>query len=117
MIQIDDINATLPSHEEVWENPHLVEQGKKHFCITTLPAAMELVYMEKSLPSDLGEFSIGLLINAICRNTSQIMARGKVRLNSWVPTAIPQECSDGPSLQQRSASTVSRWRNSACDCL
>jgi len=120
LIQLDDIKATLPSHDDVWESPDVVEHGKKQFSDTTLSDAMEIVYMKKRLPPHLGEFSIGLLINAIYRNTMNIMAREQVRLNSWTPTAMTQEHpspSSAPKVASPTTLTSSRWRNSACDCL
>ncbi|PVI04243.1 hypothetical protein DM02DRAFT_519122 [Periconia macrospinosa] len=120
LMQIDDIKATLPSHEDLWENPDLMQQGKKFFADVTLLGALETIYMEKRLPPHLGEFSMGLLINAIYRNTIQIMAREQIRLNSWTPTAIAQHRSPQVAMQQNLSpitSTMSKWRNSACDCL
>jgi hypothetical protein len=49
LIQLDDIKAVLPSHDEIWESPCVVDQGQKQFSDTTLSGAMEIVYMKKKL--------------------------------------------------------------------
>lgn len=120
LIQLGDVKSNLPSHEDVWEDPRLVQQGKQSFSNVTLLVAMEILYVEKRLPSNLGEFGAGLLINAIYRNTKQILARENIRLNSWTPTVTPQQRLQQSSAQQNWLSPtplMSKWRNSACDCL
>jgi hypothetical protein len=117
LIQLDDIKATLPSHEDLWENPNLVQQGNKRISDITLPGAMETIYMEKKLPPHLGEFSMALLVNAIYRNTIHVAAREQTRLNAWTPTAMAQCRSEQFSVLPSATSTTSKWRNSACDCL
>lgn len=119
-MQLDDIRATLPSHDDVWEQPDSIQKGKRFFSSIKLLDAMNIIYIEKKLPPDLGEFSTGLLINAIYRNTKDVLARELVRLNSWTPTALAQQTSERSSIQSSwlpSTKTISRWRNSACDCL
>ncbi|KAH7345995.1 hypothetical protein BKA66DRAFT_324502 [Pyrenochaeta sp. MPI-SDFR-AT-0127] len=120
LMQLNDIKVTLPSHDDIWEHADPVREDRRPFSNITLLDAMNMVYIEKKLPPDLGEFSIGLLINAIYRNTKDVVAREQVRLNSWTPTALIQQSSDQPSVQPSwlpSMQTISRWRNSACDCL
>jgi hypothetical protein len=117
LIQLEDIHAVLPSHEDVWENPQLAQQANKQVSRTTLPSAMETVYMENKLPPHLGEFSMGLLVNAIYRNTMQIMAKEQIRLNAWTPTAMNQHRSEQVTMLSPDSNSISKWRNSACDCL
>jgi|TARA_R110002003_G_scaffold214_42_gene16364 hypothetical protein len=57
LLDLDDIKALLPSHDDVWEDPSLVAQGKMAFADMTLLDALEMIYMEKRLPSHLGEYS------------------------------------------------------------
>ncbi|PSN59513.1 hypothetical protein BS50DRAFT_508317 [Corynespora cassiicola Philippines] len=120
LMQLNDIKAILPSQEAVWENPSLVQQGKISYSDVTLFRAMEIIYMEKRLPPNLGEFSICILVLAIYRNTEQILSREKIRLNAWTPRATAENCEEQTDIEQNwlpPTSTASQWRNSACDCL
>ncbi|KAJ4288479.1 hypothetical protein N0V90_011715 [Kalmusia sp. IMI 367209] len=120
LLRLHDVKATLPSHEDVWEQPNLVQLDYRHTSNITLADALETMYVEKKLPPDLGELSMGILINAIYRNTKDILVRDQTRLNSWTPTALPQRRSEIPSVQQDWLPTTrlaTKWRNSACDCL
>ena len=119
-MRLDDIDAVLPCHEDIWEETSLVRQH--HRCLTnmTLAEGLETLYVEKKLPPHLGTFSTGLLISAICQNTKEILARDRIRLNSWIPTALPQQHLALPSVQREwlpRTQLASKWRNSACDCL
>src|SRR5689334_21453093 len=57
MLDLEDVKTLIPSHDDVWEDPCLVAQGKMNFTDMTLSDALETIYMEKKLPSHLGEFS------------------------------------------------------------
>jgi hypothetical protein len=119
---LDDIKSLLPSHDDLWDKPGLMLQGKLKFSELTLMHALELVYMEKRLPPHLGEFSNALLVNAIYRNTHSILLREHSPLNSWTPSAaVKQLVNDDPSPNQPfwfpATPTTTKWRNSACDCL
>lgn len=121
LIQFDDIDAVLPCHEDIWEQPGLIRQNQRRLSSVTFMEALEMVYVEKRLPVDLGEFSMGLLVSAICRHTRDVVARDRIRLNSWTPTSTPQRRSDiPPPIQQDWLPTTRssiKWRNSACDSL
>lgn len=117
---LEDIKATLPSHEDIWERPEIARNGKRSCTNSTLLNVMETIYLKRRLPLDLGDFSISILINAIYRNTENIVARDQIRLNSWVPTAFIQQPSEDTLTEVEglpSTATASKWRNSACDCL
>jgi hypothetical protein len=78
--------------------------------------------MEKLLPPHLGEFSSALLVNAICRNTKNILLKEHNQLNSWTPSAVARRrIGDNSTALQPSwlptDPTTIKWRNSACDCL
>ncbi|KAH6878064.1 hypothetical protein BKA58DRAFT_435777 [Alternaria rosae] len=121
LIQFDDIDAVLPCHEDIWEQPGLIRQNQRRLSSVTFMEALEMVYVEKRLPVDLGEFSMGLLVSAICRHTRDVVARDRIRLNSWTPTSTPQRRSDmPPPIHQDWLPTTRssiKWRNSACDSL
>jgi hypothetical protein len=122
MIDIDDIKTTLPSQEDLWENPTLSESGAEKFPTLTFLDAMETVYMEKRLPFGLSDFSISLLVNGIYRNTRKTMMREQNRLSLWTPSATAHPRADHEQLLTEQSwlpttPMASKWRNSACDCL
>jgi hypothetical protein len=122
LIDLDDIKATLPSHEDLWESPSLDDIENGRFSSLSLPEALETIYMEKRLPHGLSEFSISILIMAVYRNTYKIMLREQNRLNSWTPSAVARPRSDHEQPPAELAwlpvtPIASKWRNSACDCL
>ncbi|KAH7089638.1 hypothetical protein FB567DRAFT_306949 [Paraphoma chrysanthemicola] len=122
MLDLEDVKTLIPSHDDVWEDPCLVAQGKMNFADMTLSDALETIYMEKKLPSHLGEFSSLLLVNAVYRNTRKILSREHSQLDSWTPSATAQHRETRDSLSAQSSwlpatPTASKWRNSACDCL
>jgi len=121
LIQFDDIDIVLPCHEDVWDQPGLIRQNQRRLTSATFMEALEMIYVEKRLPVDLGEFSMGLLVSAIYRHTRDVVARDRIRLNSWTPTSTPQRRSDMPPPIQQEWSPTTRssikWRNSACDSL
>ncbi|KAH7073795.1 hypothetical protein BKA63DRAFT_40654 [Paraphoma chrysanthemicola] len=122
MLDLEDVKTLIPSHDEVWEDPSLVAQGKTTFADMTLSDALETIYMEKRLPSHLGEFSSLLLVNAVYRNTRKVLSKEHSLLDSWTPSAVAQHRETRDSLSAQSSwlpttPTASKWRNSACDCL
>jgi hypothetical protein len=121
-MKLDDIKSFLPSHDNVWESLETTLSGNMIFSKVTLSSAMESVYMEKRLPPQLGEFSSALLVNAIYRNTKDILLKEQNRLNSWTPSAVAQPRVNNSSSSIQSTwlptnPTTIKWRNSACDCL
>ncbi|KAH9880550.1 hypothetical protein IAQ61_000843 [Plenodomus lingam] len=121
LMQLNDMQVNLPAPEDIWENPTLQQQTYGKQCEIKLRDALEILYIEKKMPSNLGEFSVGLLIMAIYRNTKDLLARDRIRLYSWSPSALPQRRSGTPrsSYQDWLPTTrlAMKWRNSACDCL
>ncbi|KXH42098.1 hypothetical protein CNYM01_05757 [Colletotrichum nymphaeae SA-01] len=88
--------------------------------LVTIPEAMEMLYMEKRLPPNLGDFSTMVLTYAIIRRTKEAIYHNQIRLNSWTPTADVQKCGPGDTVEETwppSLPILSRWRNSACDSL
>ena len=79
-----------------------------------------MLYMEKKLPPNLGEFSTALLINAIYRRTNDAISQERSALNCWIPTATRQRRTDPATIDEGwppSSQLSSKWRNSACDSL
>jgi hypothetical protein len=87
--------------------------------LDTLSEALETLYTEKRLIGDLSEFSRILLVQAICRQTMEIRRHSRNRMSHWTPSAKPQPGIHFPDteLWPPSSPSLSKWRNSACDCL
>jgi hypothetical protein len=120
LMRLEDANTILPSHEESFENVDVMRTGKRLPCNLTMSAALEMMYFEKKLPTDLGELSHVILINAIYRHTKDVLEREQTRLNTWTPTALKQQRPDARHCQNTyfpNTTIASQWRNSACDCL
>lgn len=80
-----------------------------------------MLYIEKRLPESLSEFSNILIIHGIWRRTKEVINQSQTRLISWIPSATVQarEAYQSASTETwpPSSPTLSKWRNSACDCL
>lgn len=80
-----------------------------------------MLYMAKRLPPNLNNFSTMILIYAIYRRTKEVTYQHQNQLSSWTPSAKVQ----APITPRRSFEEawppalpiLSKWRNSACDCL
>lgn len=113
----------LPSHEQVWASMTAREWSeafRRYVPPPTLAEALEQLYIDKKLLSDMGEFSRILLIHGIFRRTWEVEAHLKQPLSQWTPTAekrSPAEPRSQSPVWLPSVSMFARWRNSACDCL
>lgn len=80
-----------------------------------------MLYIEKKLPENPSEFSNILIIHGIWRRTKEVIVQHQTRLASWTPSAAIQirEAQQSPLAETWPPSdpTLSKWRNSACDCL
>lgn len=87
----------------------------------TLPEALDFLYTEKRVPRKLGDFSTTLLINAIYIQTKEVQTREQAPTNGRLPPSAPRLKSrpggEGEGTWIPNTPTMSRWRNSACDCL
>ncbi|KAJ5611065.1 hypothetical protein N7510_007784 [Penicillium lagena] len=120
LMHLEDVNAPLPSREDIWEAPSIAKSMPTKLNMMTLPESVLMLYMEKKLPPNLGEFSTALLINAIYRRTNDAISQERSALNSWVPTATRQRRTDPATINESwppSSQLSSKWRNSACDSL
>ncbi|KAL2680513.1 hypothetical protein Neosp_008115 [[Neocosmospora] mangrovei] len=114
LIQLADVSSLLPCTEKLWETPTLEEIN------SSMPESIEILYMEKRLPPHLGEFGYLLLIYAILARTSEAMTHYQTRLSNWVPNARTESRSTLQSVAETwppALPIMSKWRNSACDCL
>lgn len=89
----------------------------------TVPKALEILYVEKGLPPNLDDLGTNVLICAIYRRTKEAFRQYQTPLTSWIPTAHvsqhwrPAVCSTTTETWPPALPILSKWRNSACDCL
>ncbi|KAH8901619.1 hypothetical protein GQ53DRAFT_851567 [Thozetella sp. PMI_491] len=121
MMQTADACAPLPCPEEVWGKPS-VESIKSYqsTSMMMLPEALEMLYMEKKLPANIGEFAATVLVNAICRRTREIYYHSQTQLSVWTPSARTYPRIKEYRVQESwppATALLSGWRNGACDSL
>lgn len=97
-----------------------------------------MLYMEKRLPPNLGEFSKVILTYAVCRRMDEAVYQHLRSLPSWTPDASvhsrnanatlgrAEGAGGGGRVQEKKEDSICwppsnpmimRWRNSSCDCL
>ncbi|KFY13867.1 hypothetical protein V492_02990 [Pseudogymnoascus sp. VKM F-4246] len=117
-----DGKAPLPCPEQIWDEPMLnkaplliLNGGPPSLCL-----ALDVLYTEKRLVSNLGELSRILLIHGMYRRVWEVARYQSDILSDWVPTAL-SESHHGVTSEKTTAplmsSVVSRWTNGSCDCL
>lgn len=80
--------------------------------------ALDILYTEKRLVSNLGEFSRILLIHGMYRRVWEVARYHNDSLSDWLPTPLSEPHHIITSRQSQSPqSTVSSWTNGSCDCL
>ncbi|KAK1446617.1 hypothetical protein CCUS01_12250 [Colletotrichum cuscutae] len=120
LLKLGDAKGQMPCLDSIWDQPTAKKPGQQQSKPVTIPQAMEMLYMEKRLPPNLGDFSTMVLTYAIIRRTKEAIYHNQIRLNSWTPTADVQKCGPGETVEETwppSLPILSRWRNSACDSL
>ncbi|EHK42435.1 hypothetical protein TRIATDRAFT_10744, partial [Trichoderma atroviride IMI 206040] len=129
LMQLADVKVSLPCQDHIWESPSMdkvaAEQESSGMFFTylhlTLMDAIEMLYIEKRLLENLSEFSNILIIHGIWRRTKEVIIQHQTRLANWTPSAASQtrEAQQSPLVETwpPSNATLSKWRNSACDCL
>ncbi|UKZ61290.1 uncharacterized protein TrAtP1_002556 [Trichoderma atroviride] len=121
LMQLADVKVSLPCQDPIWESPLMDKVAAEQESSITLMDAIEMLYIEKRLPENLSEFSNILIIHGIWRRTKEVIIQHQTRLASWTPSAAMQirEAQQSPLAETWPPSnpTLSKWRNSACDCL
>lgn len=120
LLGLNDVKTRLPSLEETWQGNSQDNRTQESPPPLTLNEALETLYIEKRSPPGLCEFSVGILIYAICRHTTEMLTARW--LACWIPSAISEKRSDTqqPLVSSDwlpSTEVASKWRNSACDSL
>ncbi len=120
---LDDARAPLPCSDHLWEARSAdawsnLQQG--YPIQPSLCAAVETLYMKKSIGSTFSDLSHILLIHALYQKTWDTGKHLKQPLSDWVPTAKTRGFLSTPSKDTfwlPSYPLYENWRNSACDCL
>ncbi|PNP51248.1 hypothetical protein THARTR1_08152 [Trichoderma harzianum] len=121
LMQLVDAKVLLPCQDHIWEYPSAEKVIAEQKSSVTLLAAVEMLYIEKRLPDSLSEFSTILIIHSIWRRTKEVINQNRTQLANWTPSATIQtrEAHQSASTETwpPSSTILSKWRNSACDCL
>ncbi|KAM0447601.1 hypothetical protein ACHAO4_008928 [Trichoderma viride] len=121
LMQLEDVKVSLPCQDHIWEFPSTEKIAAEQKSSFTLLDAIEMLYIEKRLPENLSEFSNILIIHGIWRRTKEVIVQHQTLLVNWIPIASIQarEAHQSPLAETWPPSnpTLSKWRNSACDCL
>ena len=84
----------------------------------SLEKALRVLYMEKRLLPDIGDYARVILINAQFCQTWEVASSLERPLLRWVPTAR-KESAESPEVTQDvwlpKVPSYARWRKSACD--
>ncbi|KAL5348624.1 hypothetical protein ACLOAV_006041 [Pseudogymnoascus australis] len=117
-----DGKAPLPCPEQIWDEPILnkaplliLNGGPPSLCL-----ALDVLYTEKRLVSNLGELSRILLIHGMYRRVWEVARYQSDILSDWVPTALSEShhgVASEKTTMPLTSSVVSRWTNGSCDCL
>jgi len=88
----------------------------------SLLSAIEALYKNKFVDSNLGDFGRTVLIHGLYRRTWEVASYHANTLSSWTPSApgTGSNCrsdSEEPEDWLPGIATFAKWRNSACDCL
>ncbi|KKP06678.1 hypothetical protein THAR02_01167 [Trichoderma harzianum] len=121
LMQLVDAKVLLPCQDHLWEYPSAEKVDAEQKSSVTLLAAIEMLYIEKRLPDSLSEFSTILIIHSIWRRTKEVINQSRTQLANWIPSATIQTRETHQSASAEtwppSSPILSKWRNSACDCL
>ncbi|KAK2042624.1 hypothetical protein LZ31DRAFT_525901 [Colletotrichum somersetense] len=120
LLKLGDIKGVLPCPEPLWEKPDLEKISRYASETVRLHDALSMLYTEKKLPLNIGDFGTIVLTYAICQRTKVATYQHQSKLSSWTPTAEVAKHSKEDLIEEAwppSLPILSRWRNSACDCL
>ncbi|KAH0443883.1 hypothetical protein CcaCcLH18_00709 [Colletotrichum camelliae] len=120
LLKLGDVIGVLPCPEPLWEKPDLDKTSKNDHKTVRIHDALSMLYTEKKLPPNIGDFSTIILTYAVCQRTKDVTYQHQSKLSSWTPTAEVAKHSEEELIEETwppSLPILSRWRNSACDCL
>jgi Fungal specific transcription factor domain len=122
LFTLKDAQAPIPSHESLWDaGSEESWEALYHGENVSLYSATEVLFIEKRLVSDMGEFGHTLLLHALYHRLWEVSDYFQSPLTCWNPIATrqPREAAipSSNSVWLPGVSMYSKWRNSACDCL
>lgn len=115
---LDFADIALPCKEDVWQAETSSEQVPVKQ--PTLERALRVLYVEKRLLSDIGDFARILIIHGLYCQTWDVARFLSRPLLRWTPSAQTGDADSqdltGPPWLPR-VPLYNHWRNAACDCL
>lgn len=117
---LQDIHVMLPSHDEVWEHPETAIKGTRSHSTVTFLGVIEMIYTDKQLPPDVGDYAFNILSHAIYHNTVIVLLYGQLAPSLSMPIAVEGDYNQLNPEFDDTASTppiASKWRNDALSCL
>ncbi|KAI5304785.1 hypothetical protein KEM56_005931 [Ascosphaera pollenicola] len=107
----------LPCEESLWEGLHVqVKYGMMENM--TLQNTLQILYMEKRLPAQAGEFAKICIIHGLYRTLGHIAYTLRFPLHSWSPTSERIDCSSLHTEEHHHRIPVyQKWRNASCDVI
>lgn len=120
------VDHQLPCTESLWtaETPQVwaASKASSGSFAPTLQSTLQSLYIEKRLPTNLGEFARIIAIHGIYHRTWEVREYWQQGLSHFEPSAGRQvnDSTDIPSpapIWHPSMDVPNRWRNAALDCL
>ncbi|KAF3005270.1 hypothetical protein E8E14_006862 [Neopestalotiopsis sp. 37M] len=115
----------LPSEElwnckTAWQWSRLVRKTERN---PSLASAVTVLFLEKKVKKDIGQFSSLLLLHGIYEEIKRVQSYLDRPLSSWVPSlclhpgSSPAESGHGSSPPSDTKANLAVWRNAALDCV
>ncbi|KAI1067894.1 hypothetical protein LB507_010566 [Fusarium sp. FIESC RH6] len=120
LLQLHEVQTVLPCQDEMWDQPTLEGMLDYSSRQATVLEALHLLYMKKQQPSNLTEFGNVVMIYAVCQRTKEATYQYQTPLSRWTPVANVEPCPESVTVAESwppNVDIITRWRNSACDCL
>ncbi|KAF7527512.1 hypothetical protein G7054_g10425 [Neopestalotiopsis clavispora] len=121
----DITQCELPSEElwnckTAWQWSRLVRKTERN---PSLASAVTVLFLEKKVKKDIGQFSSLLLLHGIYEEIKRVQSYLDRPLSSWVPSLClhpglsPAESGHGSSPPSDTKANLAVWRNAALDCV
>ncbi|OKL56172.1 hypothetical protein UA08_08491 [Talaromyces atroroseus] len=122
LFTLKDAQAPIPSHEILWDaGSEKAWEALNHEENLSLYSATEVLFIEKRLVSNIGEFGHTLLLHALYQRLWEVSDYFQSPLTCWNPNAARQSreaaIPSSDAVWLPGIPMYSKWRNSACDCL
>lgn len=117
------VDSQLPCTESLWAaEDHVTWAASRtsHPSAPSLQSTLQSLYVDKRLPSNLGEYARVITIHGIYHRTWDVREYWQQTLSHFEPSAPRQDATDNRSpapIWHSSMDVPNRWRNAALDCL